>query len=144
MGNETALMFLRTGDSWLVSDSSHRFNCSARLNSADMLKTAHTRAQNVCVKCAVTMKVERQLASRARGSAAGARDYVLLGTAVVRRRPKILAAITLGIILRAYTRQFCTYPRTAARLGHTAIWSLDASPSVFHGSDGELSGYIGQ
>lgn len=39
IGNETALMFLRTGDSWLVSDSSHRFSCSALLNSADMLKT---------------------------------------------------------------------------------------------------------
>lgn len=43
IGNETALMFLRTDDARLVSDSSHRFNCSARLNSADdMLTKYHT------------------------------------------------------------------------------------------------------
>lgn len=37
IGNETVLMFLRTADSLLVSDSSHRFSCSALLNSADMM-----------------------------------------------------------------------------------------------------------
>lgn len=36
IGNDTALMFLRDGDSRLVSDSSHRFNCSALLNNADI------------------------------------------------------------------------------------------------------------
>lgn len=39
IGNDTALMFLRDGDSRLVSDSSHRFNCSALLNNADIATT---------------------------------------------------------------------------------------------------------
>jgi len=39
MGNDTVLMFLREGDSRLVSDSSHRFNCSALLNNADIATT---------------------------------------------------------------------------------------------------------
>lgn len=43
MGKETALMFLRTGDSRLVSDSSHRFNCSALLNRADIAMSKFLR-----------------------------------------------------------------------------------------------------
>lgn len=39
IGNDTVLMFLRLGDSRLVSDSSHRFNCSALLNNADIATT---------------------------------------------------------------------------------------------------------
>lgn len=42
IGNDTVLMFLRAGDSRLVSDSSHRFSCSALLNNADMLTTVTT------------------------------------------------------------------------------------------------------
>lgn len=62
MGNETALMFLRTGDARLVSDSSQRFNCSALLNSADDMLTStvcrRPKPQNtdgVCTTITITV-----------------------------------------------------------------------------------------
>lgn len=62
-------MFLRTGDSWLVSDSSHRFNCSALLNSADMLTTP----RNTRRSCRARNDDESRTATRVQSPRVGCR-----------------------------------------------------------------------